>query len=70
MLKSQAGDLIRHARWSKRLSIRELADRAKVSTATIVKLEAGGSVKQGEIVYALAKELDLEATDLFEEVPA
>lgn len=70
MLKPQAGDLIRHARWAKRLSIRELAEATKVSTATIVKLEDGKTVKRGEIVYALAAALDLDVADLFEEVPA
>lgn len=69
MLKSTAGDTLRHARWAKRLSIRELADKANVSTATIVKLENGGTVKQGEIIYALAEQLGLEAAPLFLEPP-
>lgn len=70
MLKHTAGDTLRHARWAKRLSIRELADKASVSTATIVKLENGGTIKQGEIIYALAAHLEIDAQSLFLEVPA
>lgn len=70
MLKNTAGDTLRHARWAKRLSIRELADKAKVSTKLIVRLENGGTTDRGEIVYALADVLEIEAAPLFETEPA
>lgn len=70
MLKTTAGATLRHARWAKRLSIRELSKIAEVSTATIVKLERNEEISRGEIIYALADALDLDPSLLFEEVVA
>lgn len=69
MLKSQAGDLLRHARWSKGWSIHYLAKEADVAPNTIVKVEKGETI-DGKKVYALAKALGLNGADLFEDVPA
>lgn len=66
MLRQDAGLRIRHARWLKRLSIRQLAARANVSTSTIVKIEKGQRNVMGQIIYALADELDLDARTLLE----
>lgn len=70
MLKSTAGDTLRHARWAKDIAIEALAKEAGVSPATIIKLERGEQVR-GQVVYKVAPLLDLDPKDLFtEEVSA
>lgn len=70
MLKRQAGDLLRHARWAKGLTITQLSDRADVAPNTIVKIEQGNRNVLGLKVYALADVLDLDPSELFEQEEA
>lgn len=69
MLRTDAGLQVRHARWAQRLSIRELADKASVSTTTVMKIEKGELNVLGQVVYAVADALDLDASTLFEAEP-
>lgn len=70
MLKEAAGLHLKHARWAKGLTIRGLAELAGISTATIVKVEKDRKDVDGKSIYALAKALDVDVADLFEDVPA
>ena len=69
MLISTAGDSLRHARWAKRLSIKEAAAQSEVSTKTIVKLENGGTTDRGEIIYALCRVYEIDPAPLFADAP-
>lgn len=70
MLKREAGDILRHARWAKGWTIEKLAEEADVAPNTIVKIEKGELNVRGQKIYALAAKLDIDAPDLFAEAEA
>jgi transcriptional regulator with XRE-family HTH domain len=71
MLKPTAPAAIRHARHEKDWTLERLSQEAGVSIATIVSIEKAHHSPHGRTIYRLAKALDLNPLDLFEEeVPA
>lgn len=72
MLKTDAGQILKHARWDAGLTLRELKEKSGVAVATIVALEKPASQRDREpdglTIYKVAKALDLDPSVLFEEV--
>lgn len=68
MLNSSARKALQHARWSKGWTLERLSAEADVSIKTIVEIEKGRTEPFGHTVHKLAKALDLDATELLDEV--
>lgn len=56
-------------RLSKRMTRGDLAERADVSARTIWNLERSGTVPRDETLFALAKALRVDPTDLIDPKP-
>ena len=71
MLKTDAGKILKHARWDAGLTLRELKEKSGVAVATLVALEKPASQRtrepDGLTIYKVAKALDLDPSVLFEE---
>lgn len=66
MLKTTAGTLVRHARFSQGLTLRDLAKKASVTQKTIIDFERGRTNPHGHTVYRIAEALGLDPEELFE----
>ena len=70
-LRETAGSIIQTKRFELDLTLKQVAEQARVSEPTIIEIEQGRRLKpHGRTVHRIAKVLGLDPADLFDGVPS
>ncbi|WP_405062972.1 helix-turn-helix domain-containing protein [Kribbella sp. NBC_01505] len=68
LLREVIGNVFRRLRNERGITLRELAERAQVSVPYLSEIERGRKEPSSEILAAICRALELELTDLLNEV--
>ncbi len=68
LLREVIGNVFRRLRRERGITLRELAERAQVSVPYLSEIERGRKEPSSEILAAICRALELELTDLLNEV--